>query len=683
MNEDEKRQILFMIDELEYRIDSLAGDIQNLKDTSTSTNDGTSTVALDNLQSAITTNRGNIALLRQSVNTNTDNIALIQTSISEINESLTLLENSLQTLQTNVLANGDSITKLQNGVSTNSKSITALQNSVANNSNSIKEMQSIAEKTNELTSGLGELQTQINVLETSVNSKQDALTAGDGIVINNGVVSANIDLSSKQDVLTAGNGITIENNVISSTGGTVSEELTNQVNENTTNISNLQGRVTTLEGQVAKYLTPPDPNYTGKSFTDYPAGTIIQTYDYDERKYNLTHKQMLTTPTLYFCAEQSSIAKITITSDVSLQTAGIIKIKTYLNDSQIDEQNFDILTDCTLQQISFDIYDVNLSEDTKANNIYTTLSYNNASGNTITLKYQKVEIVSSNIMFLNKLCPFDAFYFNGKYHLTDCSSGTIKIAEIEAENMHNMDNLTWIDTLIPAQECLSVGSYNIFSGGIIELNELYRVKRTLENKFFVGVIENNFQKKECYNVIELDYITQFHNFIYFVSKTNVTNGVGMPFYDPTKDYWGRTNARTDENLCIKLSGYRYYGTIAKTDLPLVNIKHNQNGECYLQDKMGSGTITTCKLADGNISSLIIKNYESTSKFDIRAYIHHYDKTIQYDISYNKNATEPFIINSAKEIGTYDKVFEMPNNYYFAVKNNQLNFYQFTDADFSE
>ena len=114
MNEDEKRQILFMIDELEYRIDSLAGDIKNLKDTSTSTNDGTSTVALDNLQSAITTNRGNIALLRQSVNTNTDNIAIIQTSISEINESLTLLETSVNSKQ-DALTAGDGI-KIENNV---------------------------------------------------------------------------------------------------------------------------------------------------------------------------------------------------------------------------------------------------------------------------------------------------------------------------------------------------------------------------------------------------------------------------------------------------------------------------------------------------------------------------------------------------------------------------------------
>ena len=50
-----------------------------------------------------------------------------------------------------------------------------------------------------------------------LNLKQNLLTPGKGISINNGVISTTIDISTKQDALTAGDGITIENGVISST----------------------------------------------------------------------------------------------------------------------------------------------------------------------------------------------------------------------------------------------------------------------------------------------------------------------------------------------------------------------------------------------------------------------------------------------------------------------------------
>lgn len=457
-------------------------------------------------------------------------------------------------------------------------------------------------------------------------------------------------------------------------GGTVSEELTNQVNENTTNISNLQGRVTTLEGQVAKYLTPPDPNYSGKSFTDYPAGTIIQTYDYDERNYNLSNTQTITTPTLYFCTEQSATAKITITSNVSLQTAGTVKVRTFLNGTQIDERNFELQTDCTLQQISFDLYDANLNTDTKANNIYTTFLYNYSSSNTITLKYQKVEIIASNIMFLNKLCPFDAFYFDGKYHLTDCSGGTIKIAEIEAENMHNMDNLTWTDTLIPAQECISAGSYNAFSGNSFETGELYKLKRTLENNYYIGKIENSYQAKLFSQVKEMDYITQFLKTINFASTTIIGgNSTYLMYYDPTNNSISRTTCDINGNGFVKFSGHRYYESILEENLLQVNIKHINNGKCYLRTKMKEKSSNTIELTDGNISSVVVTNFTNENKYDIHAYVHHFDKMIRYSISFDNTATEKLVINSIEEFGTHDKIFEMPNDCYFAVKNNQLIF----------
>ena len=107
-----------------------------------------------------------------------------------------------------------------------------------------------------------------------ISGKQDKLTAGDGITISDNVISAAANVDGKQDKLTAGDGINISADNVISTMIDLYEDLATGVT--TTTLSNNQFSIITVDSaNTSISITFADePEYTDGHITHY-CGEIV------------------------------------------------------------------------------------------------------------------------------------------------------------------------------------------------------------------------------------------------------------------------------------------------------------------------------------------------------------------------------------------------------------------------
>ena len=107
-----------------------------------------------------------------------------------------------------------------------------------------------------------------------ISGKQDRLTAGDGITISDNVISAVANVDGKQDKLTVGDGINISDDNVISTTIDLYEDLATGVT--TTTLSNNQFSIITVDSaNTSISITFADePEYTDGHITHY-CGEIV------------------------------------------------------------------------------------------------------------------------------------------------------------------------------------------------------------------------------------------------------------------------------------------------------------------------------------------------------------------------------------------------------------------------
>ena len=108
-----------------------------------------------------------------------------------------------------------------------------------------------------------------------ISGKQDKLTAGDGITISDNVISAVANVDGKQDKLTAGDGINISADNVISTTIDLYEDLATGVT--TTTLSNNQFSIITVDSaNTSISITFADePEYTDGHITHYCGEIVI------------------------------------------------------------------------------------------------------------------------------------------------------------------------------------------------------------------------------------------------------------------------------------------------------------------------------------------------------------------------------------------------------------------------
>ena len=209
----------------------------------------------------------------------------------------------------------------------------------------------IATNTANIATNTANIATNASGILALQSGKQDKLTAGQNVTIQNNTISASVDTSALQPKLTAGANITIDqnnqisatnttytagtninidaNNVISATGGGSSSVTASNVDSE----SATSGQVLTADGQggatwqtvsggsggcdcagdiafLRDYATGIDIYRTCVAPTTYPVGTIFQTYDCYERELSCTKYTTGNLPKILFCVEPNSTGKI-------------------------------------------------------------------------------------------------------------------------------------------------------------------------------------------------------------------------------------------------------------------------------------------------------------------------------------------------------------------------------------
>ena len=455
-------------------------------------------------------------------------------------------------------------------------------------------------------------------------------------------------------------------------GGTVSEELETQVNQNTANITTLQGRVTTLEGQVAKYLTPPDPNYTGKTFTDYPAGTIIQTYDYDERKLNMTSTGSAILPKIYFTCEPASSGSIKVTLKFKfVNNCANTIIKININNILKSEENFSVSSTEEIYTYEKIIYtDFNTLE---RNNNVSAFIYSDSSvtDKQLVVLNQKIEINTSNVSILNKHYSYDAISTaDGKYHVADCSQGIAKIAEINSSNMYNMDNLSFSDTETQTEEYKFLCVYKNYSQNFLfdKMGYIYYSP----NNFYYYDLDNSYQKYLSANTWNLDWVEKIDTRANLIKCELEKTRIQYEFHNGTNST--STSTSSKKMSCVKTVGIRYlHGKyILNNNLPYMFVTIDLNGKLTLF-KTVDATIDTIDLGYGSDATLYLTRYVSNTDYTLELYVKYFDKIIKKVIECS--GINAYNISSSTELGKYEKYFKMPNNDYFVIANGKLEYYK--------
>lgn len=583
-------------------------------------------------------------------------------------------ETKLNRLLTNLRTDVDML--LNNHYNQSDKGVAGMKQNIANLISKVKDIRDELDTTTQQTmqtavgfvSFKGQYTSIIENTETKANRVYDYFVEFLGYFLSEAQKLEQVDIFDRMEVV----GPIITNlrdhleNFTNAVQSSDFEALSTQVEDLETSYETLQTQYNTLQNKVNQYLTPPDPYYIGKSFTDYPAGTIWQTYDCDERIYNFQNTQIITTPTLHFTTEQSSTGQIKLTQKFSVNDAVTVTIKVYLNQTLLSEKTFSTQAN-TEHTYEFELFDCNFNQESTANNIYSTFTYT-STGKTITLTYQKVEITAPNARFLNKICPFNAFYFDGMYYLTDCTGGTLKTAQIEANEMHNMDNLTWTETNIPAVECVMGGSYTFDSDNTAHEDKVHYFRRGLDNLIYSGDISEGISTLQKY-VSQLDSITYRNTSVSLSVKSTDVSKCYYSFYNPSTKTINNLIARQNDNDGISCSGAKSYQDTHYTTLSFCMIQNNQG-----QNTIGAvNTASRFSVLDGINSTMIAYDFKSDYKYKLRMYIKHKDKLVMQVV--NKTDTNAYELLSTTELGTYDKYFEMPYDDYFAVVNKQLFYYK--------
>lgn len=451
-----------------------------------------------------------------------------------------------------------------------------------------------------------------------------------------------------------------------------------------TKVDSLGEKIDSLTKKVDSTQTPTDDNYTGKTFSEYPAGTIMQTYDCYEQKLAINSTSSITSPKMYFCALEGCSATLKLHSTFKdTKIVSSVLCQFYLNDSVIHSQIVEMSNTDTEYSFSTTLYGVCLNQSSQANNAYIKLSPNttNYSRNFV-LTNIKLEVIAPNAQFLNKPMPFNVEAINDKYYFSDCTSGTALTAEILATDMHNMDNLSWQDTQIECSSYQHIAGFtqydstyllDIMGYFYVDGQNYRRIKFPSKN---FSAIENLAYSLDWCPVTD----TTPHMTCLWTNKPKMMIIANADFSrNMTSSYSGKCSVQP-----VKMIGFRAFDSTYSSKMGLYfNITINEDGTATLRAEytelnykffeLGNftdATLYACKIAD------------SLWEYNVVCYLKYFDRIIKKQLTFSTR-TRAFTLLSTEEVGYYDKFFLLPNNDYVVLKNNKLEYHLFESTENTE
>lgn len=446
--------------------------------------------------------------------------------------------------------------------------------------------------------------------------------------------------------------------------GTSSADIEALTKKHNTDISDLQRQIEILK-------QPVDTSYHPKSYSDFPAGTIIKSYDFFEMEMDTSEVGTLNLPIVCFCAEAGSEGTIKIKFNYKFAIDNLeLLITITLNGENLCQDRVKVENATEWQTYQKPLDNIELNKTAKANMIKIVCQP--SSSRAFSVNYVKVELFAPNADLINKQTPYDVEIIDGYYYITDCSTGTAKVAKAKFEDVKNIDALQFETTTFKAKQ-LIVGqkckSYNM----TYVLDDIYYIYRGWDNHVhsYSFALGNDYRITDQF--ISFDWIPR-RNTALNMSMANTQNDArAMTLTSSNNNYTTYAMQNSPKNFAISHAIKLFTSIVEHVDYRFPLALVDLNGEVWLYNTYNADR-KTISLGYGTNVRAYLKNYKNENSYDLTVFVTKFDKIVNYDITFLKTADTPYVINSTTEIGSYDDYFEGANNDYFVVKGGKLQHY---------
>lgn len=618
------------------------------------------------------TAKTDLSALTQKVTLNTQNINKNETDIINLQNSDELQNQSIEDLQMQ-------ISNLQQDMENNQSNVdlTEVYDLINQNTQGINDINNnlgaqVAQNTENimlLTTDVAQLNTTVSAVEnTNYDISQQLEQTKTDISQNQADIDAlqnQVDINTQKiEALQNADPNTTELDLI---------DLTQRVQTNEQNIAALATQQNTNTADIAslmlfkqRFTTPTDTTYNPKTYSDFPAGTIVQTYACYERDLAMNGSGSIVSPAVFFVAEPGSAGTIKLQLGLSTEAeSGTVAMEVVVGTTVVDKIYVDIVAGNNT--INHTVYNAVLNAESRTNKIFCRLKYDSTVK--ATLNYFKVELLAPNADVITNVRPYNVEYIDGTYYVSDCTSGTVKLATIKAEDMYNMQSLQFEDLGLEAQT-FNIGVSTEKYADTYKTNNTAYAYLTKENKFYF--YSKNHDKTTAAR-------SDYHGFDFMINTganvkyatTDRVSGIARYYvvYDSNGNasYGGLSNNL--KNVLIT-NGFKFLMPYSELIGLTIYASITTEGEVILNNY--NTAANNLSLGYGTHVKIFLTTLRGSRDYDLKVYVKKYDKLVQYDITFN-NST---IINSVKEIGPYDDIFLGVKGDYFAVKNGKLSYHFF-------
>ena len=620
----------------------------------------------------------------------TINSSYSQTNLYQENERL---KQQIDEIKTNQLSSQNStsgasvdISPLENAISQNASDIDSLQTNVSTNANNISTLQQ------NVTTNTISIANNSNAITNLQNSKQDKLTAGNNISISNGVISAtdttytagqNISINANNVINAidtkyfAGTNVTIDqNNVISATCTTAGEQDLQEINQQ---LAELKKQVGILNGTY-------DENRLSGEFVQYPDGTIITTSDTYERELDITSNYSISLPNIFFGADTTIFAEengehvsnqayADIDFDISFiptNTTSTSKLYIYINGTIVASPEQEYTNDQLGQEIHFTYTLQNYLVSLCGNHIYLSLTHTNSSA-CYKVTNMKIVINAPNTMIYNKVEPFDVQfnYYTNKYYLSDCSNGTVMLAEVDASNIKKTSDIVWQNTGIVAQNYQCIFATNESNGNYI-LGDKFEILNCKDGKIKVVDSQNNVLVLE--NIATATPILTKENHLTLACMQTSNKSFSTVAYKFDTNLTPLTRSFYSGGKPVYVCGINnylpYFDFSTAIDTIATILQPDKNGRIVVSTSGGFENI-------GANNVQLVKPYftyfNSSYDFGLNVVFKYFD--CFYRVNMIRNISG-LTASTPTKLGKYDNFFLGAHNDYFCVVDGQLKYFKF-------
>ena len=429
--------------------------------------------------------------------------------------------------------------------------------------------------------------------------------------------------------------------------------------------------ISDLQRQIEILKQPVDDSYHPKTYSDFPAGTILKTYDFFEMEMESTEIGALTLPIVCFCAEAESEGTIKVNFNYKFAVDNLDLLVTItLNGENLCQDTIKVENATEWQTYQKTFSDIELNQTAKANMIKIVCQP--SSSKAFSVNYIKVELFAPNADLINKQIPYDVEIINGYYYITDCSTGTAKIAHEKFEDVKNIDALQFETTtykaklLVVGQKCKSYNSTYV-------LDDIHYIYRGWDNHIhsYSFALGNDYRITDQF--ISFDWVARRNAALNMTMANSQSDARPMTLTSSNNNYTTYATQNSPKNFAICHSIKPFTNITEHVDYRFPLALVDLNGEVWLYSTYSSDR-KTISLGYGTNIRAYYKSFTSENSYELTVFVTKFDKIVNYDITYLKTADTPYTINSTIEIGSYDDYFEGANNDYFVVKNGKLQHY---------